>query len=70
MRIKCAKYICRIIGCTVLKEKQRLVISEFISGKDVFACVLPACLPKAYDKLRDTTAVVVMPLNLDAIMAR
>ena len=34
-------------------------------------CVLPACLPKAYDKLRDPTssiAVIVTPLNLVAIM--
>ena len=58
--IKCAEYFCRIIGYTALKEEQRLVISEFRSGRDVFA-VLPtrygksmcfACLPKAYDKLR------------------
>ena len=50
-----------------------------MSGRDVFA-VLPtrygksmciACLPKAYDKLRDTTgsiAVVVTPLDLVATM--
>ena len=69
--IECAEYSCRIMGYTALKEEQRLVISEFMSGRDVFA-VLPtgygkslcfACLP--YDKLRDTTgsiAVVVTPL--------
>ena len=50
-----------------------------MSGRDVFA-MLPirycksmcfACLPKAYDKLRDTTgsiAVGVTPLDLVAIM--
>ena len=57
--IECAQYSCRIIGYTALKE-QRLVISEFMSDRDVFA-VLPtrygksmcfACLPKAYDKLQ------------------
>ena len=74
--IECAEYSCRIMGYTALKEEQRLVISEFMSGRDVFA-VLPtrygksmcfACLPKAYDKLRDSIAVVVTPLDLVAIM--
>ena len=61
--IECSEYSCRIIGYTVLKEDHRLVISEFMRDRDVFV-MLPTrygknmcftCLPKAYDKLRDTT---------------
>ena len=63
--IECSEYSCRIIGYTVLKEDQRLVISEFMSDRDVFVMLPSRCgksmcftsLPKAYmyDKLRDTT---------------
>ena len=75
--IECAEYSCRIIGYTVLKEE----VIRVHEWKRCFCCVtnqvwqkhvfcMPACLAKAYDKLRDTTgsiAVIVTPLDLVAI---
>ena len=70
--INCAEDSGWVLGYTALNEEQRVLILEFMNGRDVFA-VLPtgyykslcfACLLKAYNKLRDTTGSigVVMPV--------
>ena len=70
--IECGEYSCRIMGYTALKKEQRLLISQFMSGRDIFA-VLPtgygkslcfACLPKAYDRLRGTTGSIAVVVTL------
>ena len=67
------KAVCSELGYPSLKEKQLLVITEFLSGRDVFAA-LPtgygkslcySCLPPVFDKLRQSQgsiAIVVSPL--------
>ena len=64
--IECAEYSCRIMGYRALKKEQRLVISAFMSGRDVFA-VLPtrygkslcfACLPAKSQALLSRTYCV------------
>lgn len=62
------------LGYTSLKDKQKEVITKFVSGRDVFA-TLPTgygkslcygCLPLIYDQLRSirgSIAVVVSPLS-------
>ena len=51
------------LGYASLKDKQKVVITQFVSGRDVFAA-LPTgyakslcygCLPRVYDDLRSTT---------------
>ena len=62
------------LGYTLLKEKQKVVITQFVSGRDVFAA-LPTgygkslcydCLPRVFDDLRSShgsIVVVVSPLT-------
>ena len=63
----------RLLGYPSLKQEQKIVINQFLAGKDVFA-VLPtgfgktlcfACLPSIYDDIRKSDRsiiVVVSPL--------
>ena len=64
------------LGYTSLKEKQKAVITEFVSGRDVFA-TLPTgygkslcygCLPCVYDQLRPQGSIVVIVSPLSALM--
>ena len=63
----------RLLGYPSLKQEQKIVINQFLAGKDVFT-VLPtgfgktlcfACLPSIYDDIRKSDRsiiVVVSPL--------
>ena len=65
------------LGYASLKDKQKVVITQFVSGRDVFAA-LPTgygkslcygCLPRVYDDLRSTSGSIVMVVSpLSALM--
>ena len=65
------------LGYTSLRDKQKLVVTEFVSGRDVFAA-LPTgygkslcygCLPSVFDDLRScSSSIVVVVSPLVALM--
>ena len=65
------------LGYSLLKEKQKVVITQFVSGRDVFAA-LPTgygkslcygCLPRVFDDLRSSHgSIVVVVSSLTALM--
>ena len=65
------------LGYASLKDKQKVVITQFVSGRDVFAA-LPTgygkslcygCMPRVYDDLRSTSGSIVMVVSpLSALM--
>ena len=59
------------LGYASLKDKQKAVITEFVYGRDVFAALPTAydkslrygCLPRVFDDLQSSIAVVVSSLS-------
>ena len=60
------------LGYASLKDKQKVVITQFVSGRDVFAALptgygkslcLYGCLLRVYDYLRSTSGSIVMVVS-------
>ena len=65
------KWACAELGYTTIKEKQKEVILNFVSGRDIFAA-LPTgygkslcygCLPGVFDRIRSREGSIVMVVS-------